>query len=79
MGLCIVPEARDSRGRSGLTSDRWRWGPGLGGLLSREPPLARPLLGAPRLRRVSLELCYSLTAPFLGTYSPLHAGNSGAL
>lgn len=79
MGLCIVPEARDSRGRFGLTSDRWRWGPGLGGLLSRDPPLAHPLLGAPRLRRVSLELCYSLTAPFLGTYSPLHAGNSGAL
>ena len=79
MGLCIVPEARDSRGRFGLTSDRWRWGPGLGGLLSREPPLAHPLLGAPRLRRVSLELCYSLTAPFFGTYSPLHAGNSGAL
>lgn len=58
---------------------RRRWGPGLGGALSGELPGAQPLLGAPRLRRESLGLRYSLTAPFLGTYSPLYAGNSGAL
>lgn len=81
VALRRLPEARDSRGRFGLTSGRRRWGPGLGGALSSgEPPGAQPLLPSSEAAERKFRTPLFFNSAFsLRTDSPLYSRTLGAL